>query len=75
MDINGVVMAVPVTFNMEYAKTAPVIFSETGTVMSYDNVTNCFYEIIPDPSVMIVKKIDRIDIETIEQMTMEEIGK
>lgn len=75
MDINGAIMAIPVTFNMEYAKTVPVVFTETGTVMSYDSVTNSFFEVIPDSSVMIVKKISRIDSEVIEQMTLEEIGK
>lgn len=74
MDINGAIMAIPVTFNMEYAKV-PVVFTETGTVMSYDSVTNCFFEVIPDPEVMTVKKMKDINAETIEKMTMEEIGK
>ena len=74
-ETNGIVMAVPVTYNLEYAQTTPVVFTETGTIMSYDSATNCFFEVIPDPEVMTVKKMEVINAETIEKMTMEEIGK
>ena len=73
MIINGTVMATPNTYNMEHANNAPIMFSETGFIMSYDCITNCFFEIEPDPAVIRVIKLDRIDAENIEQLTSEVI--
>ena len=73
--VNGLVMANPVTYNTEHYETALVLFSETGTIMSYDSQTNCFFELEPDPSVIRVIRLEHIDAETIEQLTSEEIEK
>lgn len=66
-EINGVVMAMPVSYNID--REVPVIITETGTVMSYDLYSNKFYETIPNETEMIVKTVDRIDAETLENLT------
>lgn len=70
-EINGIVMAMPSAYNME--QEIPVIITETGTVMSYDLYGNRFYETIPNESEMIVKTVDRVDADTLEKLTAEEI--
>ncbi len=71
--VNGVVMATPVSYNMQSKRDARLIISETDTVMSYDSTTNQFYETVPKESVLIVKKVSRIDKETLENLSIEAI--
>lgn len=73
--INGVTMANPVSYNLQSTLGVQVIFSETDTVMSYDSVTNKFYETIPDKSVLIVITVEKIDAQTLERLTVEEIDR
>ena len=70
-EINGRITAYPVTWNMNAETGTETILSETETIISYDSVKNCFYETIPDPSVLIVKKVERIDAETLEKLSTE----
>ena len=46
------------------------IRDRSNTVMSYDGTTNRFYETIPNKSSLIVKTVDRIDAETLENLTI-----
>lgn len=75
LEINGTVMAYPVSYNMQSSSNVQVIISEKDTVMSYDSRTGKFYETIPKESELIVKKASRIDVETIENLTDGEIDK
>lgn len=75
LEINGVVMANPVSYNMQSDLGTQLIITETETVVSYDSRSNKFYETIPKASELIVKKINRIDAETIETLTYGEIDK
>lgn len=71
--INDAVMANPVSYNDQSDLGVQLIISESDTVTSYDSTTNKFYETIPDESVLIVKTVERIDADTLEDLTIEEI--
>jgi hypothetical protein len=73
--INGVVMANPVSYNLQSELPAQLIISESETVTSYDSNTNKFYETIPNESELIIKTVEIIDAETLEKLTIEEIDK
>ncbi len=75
IEINGVVMASPVSYNDQLQSNVQVIISEKDTVTSYDSRMNKFYETIPNESELIVKKVNRIDAETLEKLTFGEIDK
>ncbi|MCD8181230.1 MAG: hypothetical protein LUF26_07125 [Firmicutes bacterium] len=66
--INGSIMAYPVSYNMQSELNTQVAISESDSVMSYDSAANKFYETIPNESEVIIKKIERIDTETLEQL-------
>lgn len=70
---NDSVVANPVSFNMQSCLDAQVVFSETNVITSYDSVTNKFYESIPNESELIVYVVDKIDANTIDKLTIEEI--
>lgn len=74
-EINGSYFAMPVTYNFANEDKVNVMISETDTITSYDNTTNKFYVNIPDESKNIIKKVDKINKETIDKLTSEEIDK
>lgn len=73
MVINGDVMAIPVSYNLQSTLGVQVVISESSSVTSYDSTTNKFYKNVPDKSVMIVKVVEIIDAETLENLTIEVI--
>lgn len=73
MVINGDVMAIPVSYNLQSALGVQVVISESTSVTSYDSSTNKFYKNVPNESVMIVKVVEKIDAETLENLTIEVI--
>lgn len=74
-EINGVVMADPVSYNLQSESGVQVLISETEAVISYDSRKNKFYETIPNESEVDVKTVSRIDAETIENLTYGEIDR
>ena len=74
-DVNGCLTAYPVTYHVNSEPQIQVVFSETEKIMSYDSTTNCFYETIPDPSVLVVKIVERIDAETLDRISTEGIDR
>lgn len=72
-EINGTVMANPFFYNEQSELPAQLIISEKDSVVSYDNTTNKFYETIPNQLELVVKKVDKIDAEALENLTIEEI--
>lgn len=73
--INGSIFANPVTYNLEETKyDAQLIISETDELTSYDDESNRYYVTVPKESAVIVKTVERIDAETLNQLTVEEIG-
>ena len=73
--INGAVFANPVFFNLESELEGQVLFSESEELTSYDDETNQFFVTIPEESAVIVKVVDRIDADTLNKLTYEEIQK
>lgn len=71
--VDGLIHAIPVSYNFESDLDVQVIFSETEAVMSYDSATNQFYETIPNESELIVNIVDRIDTDTLESLSTEVI--
>ena len=69
------VFANPVSINMQPSLKKSMIVSESNTITSYDSGTNQFYKTIPNEMVITVKVVDRIDAKTLEEMTVEAIGK
>ena len=72
--INGEVFAYPASFNLDSDLQAEVIVSETNEITSYENETNTFIVTIPKETAAIVLTVDRIDSETLETLTAEEIS-
>lgn len=73
MVINGDVMAIPVSYNLQSTLGVQVVISESISVTSYDSSTNKFYKNVPNESVMTVKVVEKIDAETLENLTIEVI--
>ncbi len=74
-EVNGQIYAVPVTYNLEGSFTVEHILSETDTFVSFDSATGTFYEISPNRSEIVLKKVGRIDASTLETMTAEEVNR
>ena len=60
-EINGAMMASPLSYNLESGENVQIVVSETDTVTSYDSVTNQFFITEPKDTVMIVIKVNKID--------------
>ena len=75
LNIEGALLANPVFYNNTSARPAPLALSESGTVVSYDSVTNQFYKTVPDEAVLTVMVVGRIDSALLEELTAEEIDK
>ncbi len=75
MEVNGTIIANPLSYNEQSTRGAPLLVTEADTVTSYDNKANVFYETIPNENEVIVITVERIDAETLENLTVEEIDK
>ena len=73
--MNGEVIAYPASFNLESDLNAQVILSENEWLISYDNESNKYFVTVPAESAAFMKIIDRIDAETLNGMTIEEVGR
>ena len=72
--INGQIIANPASFNLESELESQLLISESEKITSYNDESNKFYETIPKKSAVIVKMVDRIDAETLDRLTIEEIN-
>lgn len=70
MEVNGAVIANPLSYNEQSDKGAQLLLSESETIMSYDNDSNLFYETIPNESAVIVKTVENITADTLEKLTI-----
>jgi len=73
--INGNVFANPASFNLESEFDAQLLISESEQLTSYNDETNKFYVTIPKENAVIVKVVEKIDSETLNSLTREEIVK
>lgn len=72
--INGQITANPVSYNFQSESDAPVLISDSETIVSYDNATNKFYETIPSESALKLIVVDQIDAATLDNLTIGEIN-
>ena len=70
--INGNITAYPVSYNLDEQLDKPFLIVESDTVVSYDSVSNKFFETEPDNSELILKKISRIDTSALDNYKLEE---
>ena len=61
--------------NKNSKRNVEVIISDSASVMSYDCVTNSFYETIPNESEMIILNIGTVSNELLDKLTVDEIDK
>lgn len=71
--VNGVVAAFPVSFNMESDLDAELLISESDKLTIYSSDTDKFFVAIPNKSTAIVKVISKIDADSLNSLTFEEI--
>lgn len=71
--INDVIMANPLSYNLGEEAQMFVILSEKDTIASYDSESNYFFELLPHAQTAKVITVDRIDAQTLENMTVEVI--
>lgn len=64
--------ATPVSYNA-VELDVPRVLSETAVFRSYDGQANAFFTIETDPDVLVVKRVDRIDAQTLEEMRAWEV--
>ena len=74
--INGQLTAYPVYYNLQRAEEekVPVILSESETIMSYDSVTNTYFETIPKESVLKVIVVENIDASGLESVDIASVS-
>ena len=72
--IEGSVYAYPALFNLETESAQQLIISESTEVVSYDDTSNTFFVTIPSETTTIVKIVEKIDAETLDRLTREELG-
>ena len=69
-EIGGVLMATPLSYNATQTSGVPVVISERNSIMSFDSQTKTFYENIPHDTVLKVITVERIDAETLANLTV-----
>lgn len=71
--INDSLTAYPLSYNAESNRKVKVILSEKDYITSYDSEVNKFFLTIPYETELIVKKIKKIDADTLEQLEFGDI--
>lgn len=73
--VNNTITAFPINYNSQHNKNIQVMLSETEYMTSYDSVKDKFYKTIPHNDVLLLKMISRIDADTLEKLTFDDIDK
>ena len=71
--INDAITAYSLTYNAQSSLSVDLMISESETITSYVDETNQYYITIPYETAMVVRVVDRIDAETLEQLTIDAI--
>ena len=74
-EINGDVVANPLSYNEQKESGVQLMISESNTITSYDSTKNKFYVNVPNADVLAVKKVDKINAETLENLTKKELDR
>lgn len=67
------VFANPASYNLESDLDAQVLVSETDTLKSYTEFGNTFYETVPKESAVILKVVDQITSQKLNELKYEEV--
>ena len=68
------IIANPVGYNMECNKHGvQLVVAESEVMTCYDSKTNSFYNTKPNKSELIIKQVDRIDAETLNSLTVDQL--
>lgn len=67
--IDDAYYANPLSYNQD--KEVATYLSETDSLLSYDNVTDQFYETIPNETMINVVKVNQIDAETLNSIELD----
>jgi len=67
----GQFFAFPISYNQNSGRDEYLIISEKDSIMSYDCMSNTYNEIIPQKTDLIIRKVDRIDKNTLDSLTSE----
>ena len=66
VEINGTVMATPVTYNLSLNSGMSLMLSENDTMTTYDSTSNQFYVIKPKADEITLKTVGAINAQTLE---------
>ncbi len=69
--VSGQIFASPVLLSLDDPFGKPILFSESSTLISYDNTTNKFFMTIPHEDTAIVRVVAKIDNTTLNNLTGE----
>ncbi len=73
LQINGCMIATPVSYNLNSGDTVKVVLAETDSVTSFSATNNTFYVTSPDETELRVIKVDKIDAQTLESITADDL--
>ncbi len=69
------IYANPLSFNMQTERKVTTMLSTSNTIFGYDDEKDRFYTVIPKESAMIVVKVDDINSDVLDNLTVEEVEK
>ena len=69
------IYANPLSFNIQTERKVPTMLSTSNTIISYDDEKDRLYTIIPKESAMIVVKVNDINSDVLDNLTVEEVSK
>ncbi|MBR4733726.1 MAG: hypothetical protein IK081_13260 [Lachnospiraceae bacterium] len=72
---NGSITAVPISYIIDFDVNLRIVLSESDKMICYDPESNQFFEVIPDKWEYFLVTVPKIDAETLNKMTNEELDK
>lgn len=73
LSVNGKIFANPLSFNADANWQTTHIVSESNMFIRYDGAAKTFIEVVPNPSKVYVKTVERIDAAKLDALTAEEV--
>ncbi len=71
--VNGDLYAYLFSYSLENPYASRIIVSESTTITEYLDTTSKYYKIVPHSDYAIVKKVNKIDAETLDSITIKEL--